>query len=602
MMILMAAIGACGAPPGEAPAPAAAPDPPAATARAARPLAEPPVTPEPAPEAAAGEDEFRGRPLLDWIADFAQGDEFDPALDAAVLAAEEALTAAGERGADAVVAYVRDSGESLPPLPDLRDLLVPRLLALLQDPDEDRRAAALDQLARYASVGGYGPNDVQVAAAVVPRLHEPRAADVLRGCGPAGAKYVEPLSAALRDKEPRVRASSALGLAAIGRRAAAATDALVRCLGDNEPDVREAAVDALTAIGGRAGPGAARALADLALREPDLAEPCLDALRAMEEHMAAAVPSLVQLVASESAIVRRVLVHLLAPLLDSDPRVRPALERLGEDPDEYAAAGARIALAGEESDDDPDEPEAGDDPRPAPPTSARFRELAAAAAEDDYEVCDALRRAGPDCRDAAFEALASELPPNTRAAILEAVGNMGAAAAPRADTLRKDLADDDADVRVAAAGALFRLTGDLPATLPVLRAALAERREGIDFATHSALAILREMGPAAAPAVPELRRLLRRPLYAGAIASVCRALGAIGAPAAAALPEILPVLDGRTRAHDWCGSEDSSWIRAAAAEALGGIGTEPAITALREAIDDPAAGEVAAKSLAKLGR
>jgi len=110
------------------------------------------------------------------------------------------------------------------------------------------------------------------------------------------------------------------------------------------------------------------------------------------------------------------------------------------------------------------------------------------------------------------------------------------------------------------------------------------------------------MGPAAAPAVPEIRRLLRRPQYAATVGQLCGCLGAIGPAAAAAVPELVTVLDGRVASHDWCGSEDNSWMRARAADALGAIGSKDAVPALREALDDPAAGEAARRALELLQR
>jgi HEAT repeat protein len=88
---------------------------------------------------------------------------------------------------------------------------------------------------------------------------------------------------------------------------------------------------------------------------------------------------------------------------------------------------------------------------------------------------------------------------------------------------------------------------------------------------------LARWGPAAAPAVPALRRALRYPYSSDAQDAAAEALGAIGPAAAEAVPDLVEALE-----DDYCG------IRAQAAYALGSIGesAECAVPALAERLWD----------------
>ncbi|BFU47910.1 hypothetical protein [Krasilnikovia sp. MM14-A1004] len=121
---------------------------------------------------------------------------------------------------------------------------------------------------------------------------------------------------------------------------------------------------------------------------------------------------------------------------------------------------------------------------------------------DSADVClsaaDALHAAGVTDVLAGYEAALryDGWPPYSA---LHSLGTLGAAAGPLASRVRAML--DDPDIDGLAAATLWRITGDLDTTLPVLaRAWRRERR------VHTPIAVCwAEMGPAAAPAGPLLR-------------------------------------------------------------------------------------------------
>ncbi|GGN45410.1 hypothetical protein GCM10010109_79600 [Actinoplanes campanulatus] len=154
------------------------------------------------------------------------------------------------------------------------------------------------------------------------------------------------------------------------------------------------------------------------------------------------------------------------------------------------------------------------DPRPEV-VAAAARALAAVEADgtedalrpllthDDPEVClgaaDALRAAGATDVLVGYEhALRTNR--YVRHHALESIGTMGAAAAPIAAQV-KTLLTDACSQQLAATTTLWRITGDLDATLPILSAAWQRKR-----AAHIGIATCwAEMGPAAASVESLLR-------------------------------------------------------------------------------------------------
>ena len=152
--------------------------------------------------------------------------------------------------------------------------------------------------------------------------------------------------------------------------------------------------------------------------------------------------------------------------------------------------------------------------------------------------------------------------PLARTAVAFALGSMGPAAADSAPRVRQCLFDPDANVRVASARALWQITGDTTASVPVLIATL-NRPNAWDSAL--ALGAMREAASNAVPALINLvqREKVPRPLREMPVSAL--ALGQIGMPAVPALIEITTHHDAR--------------VRTSAAIALGFVGAkaEPAI-------------------------
>jgi len=153
-------------------------------------------------------------------------------------------------------------------------------------------------------------------------------------------------------------------------------------------------------------------------------------------------------------------------------------------------------------------------------------------------------------------ALADKSAP-VRAAAAFALGSMGQSAAAVAPQIRQRLADADLQVRVASARALWQITGDATASVPVLIAALKQPN-----AWDSALALgaMREAASNAVPALIEVieREKVSRPLREMPVSAL--ALGKIGVPAVPALIEMTAHSDAR--------------VRTSAAMALGFVGTK----------------------------
>lgn len=124
--------------------------------------------------------------------------------------------------------------------------------------------------------------------------------------------------------------------------------------------------------------------------------------------------------------------------------------------------------------------------------------------------------------------------PKVRAAAVEAIGQLGAAAVPEIPAISRMLRDSAADVRQAVLQALVNLGAGSRTLVPAARAALSDSSSTV---RASAADALRSLGSTAAPAVGDLSASLGDPderVVRGAIV----ALGAIGPAARSALPSL----------------------------------------------------------------
>lgn len=169
---------------------------------------------------------------------------------------------------------------------------------------------------------------------------------------------------------------------------------------------------------------------------------------------------------------------------------------------------------------------------------------------------------------------------DVRKAAAWALGELGDKSA--SSSLEKSLQKDGASqVRMAAAGALGKLR--VTATAPTLKAALKDTDSGVRAQSVEALASVAGLG-----AVADATPLLRDENWS-VRCSATNALGAVKSrESVAVLGSVL-------------GVDDTDYVRAGAAHALGKIGDKAAIPALQKALKDPSAkvrGEAAASLLA----
>ncbi len=195
-------------------------------------------------------------------------------------------------------------------------------------------------------------------------------------------------------------------------------------------------------------------------------------------------------------------------------------------------------------------------------------------AEVRAAVPSALRRIGAPPGEAvpALRRALRDLSDNVRNHVIWCLGEYGPAAKSTVPALIAVLRDRTDPMRSSVPEALVRIAPDSPA---VLRALIDALDDGPRFAGW-AVRGLRALGPAAAAAVPDLRPLL------GAEDGWVRwmaveALGAIGPAAAEAVPDLIPRLRETDRSYGY-------YIRPEAARTLGKIGpaARAAVPALAE--------------------
>ncbi len=153
----------------------------------------------------------------------------------------------------------------------------PLLLSVVANPSEDDafRVVALESAVQTGSV------QPAAVAVIVDLLHTPQSGSLRRAAveavaviGPAAAAAVPDLTAALWDRDPRLRIEAAKALAAIGPAARSAIPALTQALDDRRPLVRMRVVESLGTFGPAAAP-AVDALIGL-LSEDQWAMPLMD--------------------------------------------------------------------------------------------------------------------------------------------------------------------------------------------------------------------------------------------------------------------------------------------------------------------------------------
>jgi HEAT repeat protein len=436
---------------------------------------------------------------------------------------------------------VRTLGRMEPSAP-----VIDALAAALADPDPEVRALAAQALwyspdrgrpvipALVKAVREPAPPDrdwpfpVQDLRGIAQRRTSEAVVVALRERGPAGeealVKEIVPILAdRLRDPEPRIRREALQGLASAGRLGSAAAPALVElleregpefdtllaasCLGPSllpalekvlkspNAEARVLAIEAIVDVGPDAHPAIPALVSALRDRDDGVRARAAQALGKFRRHADAIVPALVEALKDGQPSVRRAVTH--------------ALLKLGP-----GARGANDPLRAALRDDDPG--------------------VVVGAAK-------ALAALSEKSRDA-VEALASLLEsdqPQTRAQALHALRRLGPRAASAAKAIDPLLESGSDDERVSAAAALAALDperADLAAE--VLVGVVRSGSKG--NSPRWAALCLAEMGPTARAAVPGLVTALEesagdKPIPRG---EVIRALGRIGPAAAEAVPAL----------------------------------------------------------------
>ena len=381
------------------------------------------------------------------------------------------------------------------------------------------------------------------------------AADRLGARGYDASSAVVPLVAALQDQSAKVRAHAAHALGKLGKPAEKAVAPLAKLVTDSDAVVRRQAVDAILAIG--AAPEVTMPLVTKLLEE---SEPAirLRILNTMAETGAPAVPRLIGALKNDKAAYWACLVAR-----DMGPVAKDAIPALT----------ARIS-----------------DPRPQ---VRREAILALAAMEGSAKgALPAIAKAlgDPDTAAAATFAMGSigAIPPDVESKVRQnaeakdaMLGTVSMWALARCHPEDKQLRvkvteklvarvdDEDPYVRIAAARGLVALPPAPEITLPIWKRVLANASEST---VHHALDALAELGK---PAIPQMVDALKFEKLRPDVLAIMRQLGPAAAPGTDAVAALLS-------------DKDESVARAAASTlAAIGPGAQSAVPALLAALKQP---------------
>lgn len=182
----------------------------------------------------------RDNAFLQMIAAWALA-KLNPGDEAAVKLAVEKL-ADGLKSGDPALRTAAAKGLHLLQAPPA--LVAPHMVAIVNDPDPDVRANAINAIASLGEA---------VVPRVVNALQNPElrgpAVQVLTRLGPKAAAAVQPLIDAAMNPDPELRTEIHFALAAIGSAAAPATGMLAEAISSENQGVRESALYALKQIG-----------------------------------------------------------------------------------------------------------------------------------------------------------------------------------------------------------------------------------------------------------------------------------------------------------------------------------------------------------------
>jgi HEAT repeat protein len=441
----------------------------------------------------------------------------------------------------------------------------PALVAAVRDDDEKTAAAACQALARLGDAGvapalfaalrskrgvvadaalqalwQMGPNAKSIVPGLVSLLDTPpgesaRIRALLATLGPVA---VPQLTAALQDKEPKIRQAAIEMLGLIGPVARSAAPAVAAAIKDKTPNVALAAAIALT----RLDPTRARDADAVPLLADALDHlPSLRALADIGPDARAAVPALVAALKHKDKAVRDGARRALACI--GTPAVPALIDALKDNTENVAGLAAQTLGSIL--------------PRPKEALPALREAL-------QHEACRAaaaaaLARIDPGASAEVVSLLLAELKREdlTRQhAALEALSRLGPAAQPTVPALTEILKDPA--LREAALEALGAIGPEARSAVPAILLLPREMGEKIAGPVRRTLA---RMG---APAVPEVAALLkdRDPRFRRFALAI---LATLGPSARTILPSLVPLLE-----------DSDTDVRASAAQLIGSLGTDAA--------------------------
>jgi HEAT repeat protein len=375
---------------------------------------------------------------------------------------------------------------------------VPELIKLLDDDNDEARAHAAHAL-RF--MGRASAPAAGALARAAPKIMNPdsrnEAIGALGNGGPAGVPHLIGL---LKDPRLRLKYPVAQALGRVGPSAKDAAPALLALLRDRAADAgdRRAAGEALVAL----GPGAAAAVPDLIALIPekdiDVAQPAIEALGAVGPAAKDAVGPLIKVIQEESRSGD------YTPRSDAaatalgrigkaaEPAIPVLIAMLSSEKAQFAAeALGRFGPAAKEA----LKPLRDLYSNTGPENAIR---AALAVTRIDPEASDGIRTL-IDCLDHPR----SRFPEYERRDGVKLLGLIGPRAKAALEPLRK-LLDDKTELSARSALAVYRIhPGDAAALDSLIRTLAAND----SFAVSAACEGLAEIGPAAKPAIPELRRV-----------------------------------------------------------------------------------------------
>lgn len=204
---------------------------------AARPTEPAAIVDAPPPSSADLDRVVAGRSVREWIAVIAADDRNAPQ---ALADARAALAGDRESAVRALLAMLAaDPGEGWTRIrvlaQDLREDLVPGLLALRGHADPLVQTTVENELRRMARTGGFGAHDAAVVQAFLEGGLDRQEIDLLRGMGAAARPAVEEILRQIRERRGEPADPATLdALASFGETAAGAADLIVESLDSRE--------------------------------------------------------------------------------------------------------------------------------------------------------------------------------------------------------------------------------------------------------------------------------------------------------------------------------------------------------------------------------